>query len=280
MKIRITADSTCDLPPELIQQHNIQIVPLSIIKGDRSYLDGLEIVPQDIFDYVESGAGVCSTAAANLQQYVDVFQENLKTYDAVIHIGISSAFSTCVQNARIAAEEFENVYVVDSRNLSTGSGHLVLDAALMAEEGMEASEIAETIEKMTLRVEASFVLDTLKYLWKGGRCSGVTALGANILKLKPCIEVRGGKMEVGKKYRGNIDKVILQYVRDRLQGRDDIDQRRIFITCTTTSDAMRQAVEDEVRRLMHFDEIIHSRAGCTISNHCGPNTLGILFYRK
>ena len=280
MKIRITADSTCDLPPELIQQHNIQIVPLSIIKGDRSYLDGLEIVPQDIFDYVESGAGVCSTAAANLQQYADVFQENLKTYDAVIHIGISSAFSTCVQNARIAAEEFENVYVVDSRNLSTGSGHLVLDAALMAEEGMEASEIAETLEKMTLRVEASFVLDTLKYLWRGGRCSGVTALGANILKLKPCIEVRGGKMEVGKKYRGNIDKVILQYVRDRLQGRDDIDQRRIFITCTTTSDAMRQAVEDEVRRLMHFDEIIHSRAGCTISNHCGPNTLGILFYRK
>ncbi len=280
MKIRITADSTCDLPQELIEQHNIQIVPLSIVKGDRSYLDGLEIVPQDIFDYVESGAGVCSTAAANLQQYMDVFQENLRSYDAVIHIGISSEFSTCVQNARIAAEELENVYVIDSRNLSTGSGHLVLDAALMAEQGMAASEIAAALEAMTAKVEASFVLDTLKYLWKGGRCSGVTALGANILRLKPCIEVRNGKMEVGKKYRGSIDKVILQYVRDRLQGRDDIDPRRIFVTCTTTSDETRQAVEDEIRSIMHFDEIIHSRAGCTISNHCGPGTLGILFYRK
>ena len=280
MKIRVTADSTCDLPPELVRQHNIQIVPLSIIKGNNSYLDGLEIVPQDIFDYVESGAGVCSTAAVNLQQYTDVFRENLQTYDAIIHIGISSGFSTCVQNARIAAQEFDNVYVIDSFNLSTGSGHLVLDAALMAESGMDAAEITRTLEQMAQKVEASFVLDTLKYLWKGGRCSGVAALGANILRLKPCIEVRGGKMEVGKKYRGSIDKALAQYVRDRLQGRTDIDTRRIFITCTTTPDEVRQAVENEIRSIMDFDEIIHSRAGCTVSSHCGPGTLGILFYRK
>ena len=235
MKIAITSDSTCDLSKELIEKYDIKIIPLYINKGNESLRDGLEITPDDIFDYVDSGAGVCQTSALNIADYTDLFEERLKSYDAVIHFNISSGFSSCHTNAKLAAEDFENVYVID----------------------------------------------TLKYLHKGGRCSGVAALGANLLKLKPCIEVVDGKMDVGKKYRGNFKTVILQYVRDRLSGRDDIDPRRIFITCTTgTPEDVIDAVEAEIKSIMQFDEIIRTKAGCTVSNHCGRVCLGILFFRK
>ena len=280
MNVKITADSTCDLPKELIERYDIRILPLTIIKGEDAYLDSLEITSQDVFDYFNGGNGLCTTAAVNIQAYADAFSAERKDHDAVIHIGLSSEFSTCVQNARIAAEDLDNVFIIDSRNLSSGSGHLALDAALLAQEGMEPAAIAAELERRASKVETSFVLDTLTYLWKGGRCSGVAALGANLLKLKPCIEVRNGKMEVGKKYRGTTEKVFLQYVRDRLAGRDDIDPRRIFITDSGISEDMRQALEAEVRSLVPFEEIVHSQAGCTIASHCGPNCMGILFYRK
>lgn len=278
MNIKITADSTCDLPKDLIEKYDIGIVPLYIVKGDSSLKDGVEINPQDIFEYVESGTGICHTAAVNVLDYLERFSAYLKDYDAVIHINISSDFSACNQNANIAASELQNVYVVDSRNLSSGSGHLVLDASHMASAGMAPAEIVERLKEHAKLVEASFVIDTLKYLYKGGRCSGIAALGANVLKLKPCIEVVDGKMEVGKKYRGNMDKIILQYISDRLNDRDDIDARRIFITHTSVSDAILSQVREVLKD--KFEEIIESDAGCTISNHCGPGTLGILFYRK
>ena len=281
MRIAITSDSTCDLSKELVEKHDIKIIPLYINKGDESLRDGLEIIPQDIFDYVDSGAGVCQTAALNIADYIDLFEDRLKSYDAVIHFNISSHFSSCHANARLAAEEFENVYVVDTMNLSTGSGHLVLDAAIMAEEGKSPEEIVAKVTADIPKVESSFVIDTLKYLHKGGRCSALAALGANLLKLKPCIEVVDGKMDVGKKYRGNFKTVILQYVRDRLTNRDDIDPRRIFITCTTgTPSEVVDAVEAEINSIMKFDEVIKTHAGCTVSNHCGPVCLGILFFRK
>ena len=281
MKIAITSDSTCDLSKELIEKYDIKIIPLYINKGNESLRDGLEITPDDIFDYVDSGAGVCQTSALNIADYTDLFEEILKSYDAVIHFNISSGFSSCHTNAKLAAEDFENVYVIDTLNLSTGSGHLVLDAAIMAEEGKTPEEIVAVINEEIPKVESSFVIDTLKYLHKGGRCSGVAALGANLLKLKPCIEVVDGKMDVGKKYRGNFKTVILQYVRDRLEGRSDIDPRRIFITCTTgTPEDVIDAVEAEIKSIMQFDEIIRTKAGCTVSNHCGRVCLGILFFRK
>ncbi len=282
MKIKITADSTCDLSPELVEKYNITIVPLYIVRGEESLKDGVEITPEDIFKYVDSGKGVCSTAAVNLSDYIEVFSEQLKTCDAVIHFNISSDMSSCYASASLAAKEFEGVYVVDSRNLSSGIGHLVLDAAIMAQQGEKsASEIYDIIQSEVDKVESSFVIDTLKYLHKGGRCSALTALGANILKLKPCIEVKNGKMDVGQKYRGSFSTVILQYVRDRLMGRTDIDTRRIFITYpATTSEEIADAVEKEVRKYMDFDEIYHTHAGCTVSNHCGPVCLGILFFRK
>ena len=281
MRIKITADSTCDLPPEIIERHDIGITPLYIIKDETFYKDRLEISVSDIFEYVESGAGMTRSSAINVSEYQGYFSEWLKEYDAIIHINISNHFSACYQNARIASADFDNVFVVDSFNLSTGSGHIVLDAAIMAESGMAPERIVEELEALKTKVEASFVIGTLKYLHKGGRCSGLAALGANLLKLNPCIEVVEGKMDVGKKYRGSFDKVILQYVEDKLSGRDDIDPRRIFVTYPPTMSAEQiEHVIEKVKSLKDFSEIISCEAGCVISNHCGPICVGILFYRK
>lgn len=281
MKIKITADSTCDLSPELIEKYDIGIIPLYITKDDKSFRDGIDITPLKIFEDVEAGMGIYKTAAVNIPDYTDVFSEYLKTYDAVIHIDISSDFSACYQNACIAADTLENVYVVDSRNLSTGTGHIVLDAAMMAEKEMCPEDIVDRLKELTAKLDVSFVIDTLKYLRLGGRCSSVAALGANLLKLKPCIEVVNGKMTVGKKYRGNIDKVVSQYIKEHLEGQNDIDYRRIFITCSPrTDDAVVNAAKNAVEKYGKFEEIYETLAGCTVSNHCGPNTLGILFYRK
>jgi len=281
MAIKITADSTCDLSQELISKYNITIIPLSIVRGDQSLKDGVEIHPKDIFEYVESGAGVCKTTAVNIDEYSSYFSEALKDHDAVIHFTISSDMSACYQNALIASEEFENIYVVDSRNLSTGIGQLVLDAAIMASQGIPPKEIYDRLLEMREKLEVSFVISTLKYLHKGGRCSAVAALGANLLQLKPCIEVKNGKMDVGKKYRGSFEKCILQYVDDRLKGREDLDLRRIFVTSTADTDQkLIEAVVARVKELANFEEVLVTTAGGTISCHCGPNCLGLLFYRK
>ncbi|MDD6188998.1 MAG: DegV family protein [Clostridiales bacterium] len=280
MKTKITADSTCDLSKELIEKYNIRIIPLHIINADNvDYLDGIDIKPNDIFDYVDRENKTCHTAAINIEELETVFKEELAENDAVVHISISSDFSACYQNACIAAE-VGNVYVIDSRNLSTGGGLVVLDAARMAQEGVDPAEIKARLDEKTEKVEASFVIDTLKYLHKGGRCSALVALGANVLSLKPCIEVKGGKMVVGKKYRGSFDKAIRNYVKDRLINRDDIDYSRVFITHCMCSDELVSAVREIVEDLGQFEEILITDAGCTVSNHCGPNTLGILFYRK
>lgn len=280
MNIKITADSTCDLSQELVKQFDIEIVPLSIIKGGIPYKDGLEISPEDIFAYVESGQGVCTSAAVNTEDYIACFQRFSSQYDAVIHINISAEFSSCFANAKLAAAEFPNVYAVDSRNLSTGSGHIVLQAACMAQAGLEPRKIVDALNVLTGKVEASFVLDKLDYLQKGGRCSSLTKLGANLLRLKPCIEVVNGEMHVGKKYRGSFDRSLKQYVYDRLQGRNDIVYDRIFITHTGCDPALVNDVRKIVQEVASFSEITETRAGCTISSHCGPNTLGVLFIRK
>ena len=188
--------------------------------------------------------------------------------------------SCCYQNACIAARDFENVYVVDSRNLSSGIGHLAVDAAIMAENGATAEEIFRAMEEKKSRLDVSFVINTLEFLKMGGRCSSLAALGANMLGLKPCIEVKDGKMSVCKKYRGHLERCLQKYVADRLSEPDTIEPSRIFITDSGVPDEMVKMVEEEIRRHVAFDEIIHTYAGCTVSNHCGPNCLGILFYRK
>lgn len=280
MNIKITADSTCDLSPELVEKYGIEILPLYIIKDGESYRDMKDIVPQDIFDHVNAGGTITTTAAINTEEYTEYFKPLSEQYDAVIHINISAGFSSCNQNANIAAEEFDNVYIVDSRNLSTGSGHVVIEAAIMAQNGASPEEIVEAMKTLVDRVEASFVVDKLDYLRKGGRCSALAALGANILSLRPCIEVKDGKMGVGKKYRGKFDACIEKYVNERLEGRTDIVTDRIFITHTPCDKKIVDMVRKTIKKHMQFTEIIETTAGCTVSSHCGPNTLGILFIRK
>ena len=281
MSIIISSDSTCDLSPELIREYDIRIIPLYVSMDGKFYKDGLEITAPDIFRHVSAGGGMCSTAAVNLEEYLEIFTEYRKTADAVIHFTISAEMSSCFQNANLAAQELSEVYVIDAENLSTGIGQLVLEAANMAREGMAAKDIADRLNVMKKKLDVSFILDTLEYLYKGGRCSGVAALGANLLSLKPCIEVRDGVMGVGKKYRGALGKCMVQYVHDRLADRDDIDTKRIFITDSTgfTAEEM-DAMEAEVRRCQPFEEVLHTHAGCTISNHCGPRCIGILYFHK
>ena len=280
MKIKVTADSTCDLSPELVQKYDIEIVPLAVTCEGQSYLDGVDIDPEKLFSLTEASGGVAATSAVNMQQYTEFFTSWLEKYDAIVHFTISSSMSGCYQNACVAAEEVGNVYVVDSENLSTGIGHLVLDAAILAQQGMDAADIKAELDERKKKLDVSFVLSTLEYLRRGGRCTTLAAMGANLLKLHPCISVINGSMGVGKKYRGNIQSCLVQYVKDKLADPDTVDPRRVFITDSGFDEETRLLVEETVRACVPFEEIHHTRAGCTVSCHCGPGCLGILFYRK
>ncbi len=280
MKVAISADSTCDLSRDLIDRYGVVIAPLYIVMNGKSYRDGVDIVPDDLFANVARGGRIASTSAVNIEEYRKLFVQLRAQCDGVVHFTISSEMSSCWQNARTAAAGLGGVFVVDSRSLSTGIGQLVLDAVEMARGGMSAAEIFRAVEEKKRLLDVSFVVDTLDYLRMGGRCSALAALGANLLALKPCIEVRDGTMGVGKKYRGKLERCLTRYVDDRLANPDTVDDRRVFITDSGVSDAVYETVRAEVLARVPFREVLHTRAGCTISNHCGPNCLGILFYRK
>ena len=280
MKIKIISDSTCDLSPAQLAEHDIALARLTVIKGDEQFVDGETITPADIFAHVAAGGDLCSTSAYSVGQYADLFAQYANDYDGIIHINISAHFSSCHQNACIAAEDFPNVRVIDSMNLSTGQGHVVLEACRLAKECEDLDEIAEKLKAFAPRVEASFLLDQLKYMVKGGRCSSAAALGANLLNLKPCIEVRDGKMSVVKKYRGNYAKCLASYVKDRLADREDIVRDELFLTYTPVTDECLTAVKEAIDAYGNFQTVYETTAGCTVSCHCGPATLGVLFVRK
>ncbi|MBR5617976.1 MAG: DegV family protein [Oscillospiraceae bacterium] len=280
MKIKIISDSTCDLAAQLIEENHITLTPLTVIKNDEQFKDGVTITPADIFAHVAAGGSLCTTAANSIGEYADVFEKYSADYDGIIMITIGSGFSACYQNACLAAEDYPKVRVVDSRNLTTGQGLLVLKACELAKTAEDLDSLAEAIRDLAEKVEASFIVDKLDYLVKGGRCSSAAALGANLLNLKPCIELKDGKMGVGKKYRGNYTKCLVNYIKERLDGRDDIDTNAVFITRTVIDDDAYAAVKEAVQQYGHFDVIHETVAGCTVSCHCGPGTLGILFLRK
>ncbi len=280
MKIKITSDSTCDLSAELLEKYDISLMPLTVVKDGVEYKDGVTITPAEIFAHVAAGGALCSTAALNPRDYTELFGRYADRYDAVFHINIGSGFSSCYQNARLAAEEFDNVWVIDSKNLSTGQGHVVLEAARMAAVCEDPDRMYADLVDLTDRVEASFVLNQLAYMVKGGRCSSAAALGANLLNLKPCIEVKDGKMSVVKKYRGKYAQCLANYVKDRLADRDDIIRDRLFLTYTPVSDESLSAVKAAIEEHGHFNEVLVTTAGCTVSCHCGPDTLGVLFIRS
>ena len=280
MRIKIISDSTCDLPKSLLEKYDITLAPLTVIKDGQEFQDNVTITPADIFAHVAAGGSLCSTAAFNAADYQDLFAKYAGNYDGVLHINIGSGFSSSYQNACLAAAEFDNVMVVDSQNLSSGQGLVVVHACKLAETCESLQQLHDDVQAYTSRVEASFLLDQLQYMVKGGRCSAAAALGANLLNLKPCIEVKNGKMGVVKKYRGNYAKCLANYVKDRLAGRDDLVGDLLFLTYTPVTDPCLAAVRETIEAYGHFDEVLESNAGCTVSCHCGPGTLGVLFVRK
>lgn len=279
MKIRITADGTCDLSPALIEEHAIGIMPLAVLKDGEEYLDGVDIVPADVFAQVSAGGALCTTSARNPEEYRESFLRWMEGYDALIHVSLGSGFSVSFKNARIAAEELPNVYVVDSCNLSTGQGLVVMEACTLSRSCEDAQTIVKKLNDLCPRVEASFVIDRLDYMVKGGRCSAVAALGANLMRLKPCIEVKDGAMKLAKKYRGTYENCLRAYVKERLS-QPGIRRDRLFITYTEVSDPVLEAVRGAIAEFSPFAEVHETRAGCVVSCHCGPNTLGVLFIRE
>ena len=279
MKIRMTADSTCDLSPELVRKYDIGIAPLSVIIDGECFHDGVDVTPRDIFRAVEAGKSV-RTAAVNTYEYREFFTEQLKTCDQIVHICISSEFSTCYNDAMEAARQTGNVFVVDSRNLSTGSGLLVLEGAEMAGNGLEVEKIAERLRERTALVDASFTVRSIDYLRRGGRCSGLEALGAKLLHIRPSIVVRDGKMHPGEKYRGRYEHYLKHYIADTLADDSNIDFNRVFVTHSPSEEGLVRFAIDTVKSYGLFKEVLETMAGCTVCTHCGPDTLGILFMRK
>lgn len=276
----ITSDSTCDLSQELLDRYDIPVIPLTITLGEDTFLDGSSFTPLDMYARYKQDGTLPKTSAPSVQEFLDFFSQFTEKGCEVVHLDISSELSNTYNAACMAAEELGHVHVVDSRMLSTGVGLLAIEGAECRDRGMGAQEIAEHLRGLTGKVQTSFVLDTLQFMWKGGRCSAVSALGANLLSLKPGLEMKDGKLGVYKKYRGNIKNVYKQYVKERLQGRR-VRPGHVFITESgEVDDAVLEEIFALVRETIPVQEIHHTLAGCTVSTHCGPKTLGILFIEE
>ncbi len=281
-KVRIVADSTCDLTEALLQKYEISIIPLCIIMDDKSYYDGEEVSPKEIFEWADKTNTTPKTAAASFDKATEILKPYMEAGDDIIFFGISTQMSTTCNVVRLVAEEnsYERLFIVDSRNLSTGIGLQVIKAAELVEKGMTAENIVNIIEEKREAVRASFIVDTLTYLARGGRCNSVTALLGNALKLHPMIYVENGVMAVGKKYRGNLETSLVKYAKDLKEEMLKADPTRVFITHSGCAPEIVAEVRECVKNLAYFDEIIETRAGGVISSHCGPGTLGILYYAK
>ena len=278
MKLGIACDSVLDLSKELLEQNEIVVYPLTITLGDDSYQDGVDINPQMIFDYVDKNKVLPKTSATNEYTYGEIFDELKTKYDQVIYFTISNEMSCCYQNAGKAAKERENVYVIDSRELSTGVGLEVLYACALRNKGLDAKTIVEKVQARIPYVQASFVVERLDYLHKGGRCSALAMFGANLLKLRPQIIVKDGKMGSYKKYRGKMKDVVYDYVKDTLAEFNNPDPTMCFITYSSASDEMLESARKAVKDFGNFEQVYETTAGGTITSHCGEHTLGVLYF--
>lgn len=278
--VKIIADSTCDLSDELVEKYNISILPLHIILGEKEYRDGIDIKPEDIFRWSDDNNATPKTSAPSVSEVIDVLKPFTDDGNSVICFTISKEMSSTANVFTIAAEELgtsDKVWVIDSANLSTGIGLLVIEAAVMAERGETAETIAERMEYLKPLVRSSFVVDTLIFLHRGGRCSSISAMAGGVLKIHPKIVVENGKMDSTKKYRGRIDKVIPAYVKDMEEELKKAKPDRVFITHSGCDDYIVNSVKEYLKELGVFKEILITRAGGVISSHCGPGTLGVLF---
>ena len=279
----ITYDSTCDLTPQLLERFRIRTIPLTIQSGERVFPDDGSYTAADLYDGYRRDGTLPKTSAISPEEFRGFFSAILDEGFDIVHIDISSDLSCTCQNAVMAAQELSDkgaIHVVDSRQLSTGGGLLALQGAKLRDDGMAASDIAAELRRLAPLSDTSFVLDTLEYMWKGGRCSGVTALGANMLKLKPSLEIRDGKLVVCKKYRGAMEKVYRQYVTERLADKAVVDDWAFITHSGEVSEETLQELTALVRELAPFKEVFVTQAGCTVSSHCGPGTLGVLFLRQ
>lgn len=282
-KIRIVSDSTCDLSPELIEKYDVTIIPLCIILGEKSYFDGVDISPEQIYEWSDENKTTPKTAGITFDKLDEIVKPLFESGDDIIYIGISEDMSSTCNTARIYGEdeEYERFFVINSKNLSTGIGLQVLRACELRDAGKSAEEIVSEIEGARDLVRASFVVaDKLTYLARGGRCTAVTALMANALKLHPEIVVRDGKMGVGRKYRGKTSVAVSAYVDGLIPALEKADPRRVFITHSGCTDEIIGEVKEKLVALGRFEEILITQAGGVISSHCGPNTLGVLFYEQ
>ena len=278
MKIGISAESTIDLPQELLDKYDIKTTPFGINFNDKLVDDRFGI-SEEIFKFVDETKKLPKTSAIPPEQYKEHFESLRKTYDAIIHFSISSNMSSAYSNACLASQELDNVYVIDSRNLSTGIALLAIYASEQVNEGMEVDAIVKNCIDKVKKVQTSFVIEKLNYLHKGGRCSAITLLGANILKIKPQIVVNNGKMGVGKKYVGSLSKVVSKYCDDLLAEYPNADLKRVFITHSSPMPEIEKVLEDKLKAF-GFKTVYNTYAGGTISSHCGPNCIGVLFVNK
>lgn len=281
MGVKVISDSTCDLSQELTERYDIDIIPLHVVLGEEEYLDGVTITPEQLYAWSDAHKSTPKTSALSMDMVMDAMKPALDRGDEVVIFSISSEMSTTANVMRMAAEELgasDRVFVVDSRNLSTGVGIQAIMASELAQQGKTGAEIVAYLKDVTPRVRTSFVVDVLTYLYRGGRCSGLAALAGSALKLHPRIGVADGKMSPGKKYRGHIDKFVMAYVKDQEEALLHADSRRIFITHSGgAADTVVPMVMDYLKSLNHFEEILVTRAGSVISSHCGPGTLGLLY---
>ena len=278
----ISTDSPADVPAEIRERYDIRVIPLHIILDDDCFEDGVNIQPDDLYAFYKKTGRLPKTSAVSVAEYTDFFKELTQDGSSVVHISFSSALSATHQNARLAAEDFDNVYIVDSKSLSTGIALLAIKAAQLAQDGLDAKTIAHEMEYKREKVVTTFILDKLEFLYKGGRCSGVAMLGANVLGIKPSIVMVDGKLQVGKKYRGKLENCQMQYIRDLLEqyaGRIDTD--RAFLSRTAgVSDEQMKALQKEIHKTLKFKEYIVSTVGCTITSHCGERTFTFEFMLK
>lgn len=280
MSVKILSDSTCDLSPELIERYGIRILPLHVMLGSDEYLDGVSITPDKIYQWSDATKQTPKTSAVSIPEVTEVFQECLKEFDELVVFTISSSMSACFNNCRLAAQDLEaesRIHIIDSESLSTGIGLLVIEAAIMASKGFAAAQIEDVICKLRPKVRASFVVDTLVYLYRGGRCSGLAAMVGGALRLHPRIAVTNGAMGPGRKYRGSSAKYVMQYVQDMEQEILHARKARVFITHSGCDDDVVEMVRSYLEGLHHFDEILITHAGSVVSSHCGPGTLGVLY---
>ena len=280
MNVKIVADSTCDLSADLIEKYDITIIPLCIVMGENSYFDGIETTPEEIYKWADANKTTPKTAAVTLDNAASLLKPFMDEGREIVFFGISTQMSTTCNVVRLIGEDagYNKLHVIDSQSLSTGIGLQVLYAARLSMAGESAASIVEKVEKRRSAVSASFVIDTLTYLSRGGRCNSVTALLANTLKLKPEIVVKDGAMIVAKKYRGQLGSVLLKYVKDQEEALLAADKNRVFITHSGCSEDIVAPVKEYLESLSYFENIYVTRAGGVVSSHCGPGTLGVLYY--